>query len=81
MGLLKFCMCSVSVRRVTCRFVQGQGTTADTTQNHSHNQREWFYGRTILPGLQFVLAGVIGKPDVVFGIPLIRFLFEALGYM
>lgn len=36
---------------------------------------------TILPGLQFTLAGMIGKPSFYYEIPFIRFLYELLSYM
>ena len=36
---------------------------------------------TILPGLQFSLAGILGKPETFYQIPVIRFIFEILSYL
>ena len=40
-----------------------------------------FPHRTVFPGLQFSLAGIIGKPETFYEVPLIRFMFEILSYM
>lgn len=37
--------------------------------------------RTLLPGLQFTLAGIIGKPAMFYEVPAVRFAFELLSYM
>lgn len=37
--------------------------------------------RTVLPMLQFSLAGVIGKPDTFFNVPAVRFTFEFLQFL
>lgn len=43
---------------------------------------EWILPhRTILPGLQFILAGILGKPETFYEVPVIRFMFETLSYM
>ncbi|CAN0140980.1 unnamed protein product, partial [Scytosiphon promiscuus] len=36
---------------------------------------------TVLPGLQFSLAGILGRPDVFYQVPVIRFAFEILSYL
>ncbi|CAM9923666.1 unnamed protein product, partial [Scytosiphon promiscuus] len=36
---------------------------------------------TILPGLQFSLAGIIGKPETFYTVPVIRFAFEIFSYL
>lgn len=36
---------------------------------------------TVLPGLQFILVGVIGKPDIFFLVPFVRFMFETNCYL
>lgn len=36
---------------------------------------------TVLPLLQFSLAGIIGKPDTFFNVPANRFAFEFLQFM
>lgn len=36
---------------------------------------------TLLPGLQFSLAGIVGKPDTFYSVPAIRFAYEVLSYM
>lgn len=36
---------------------------------------------TVLPGLQFTLAEIIGKPATFYKIPTIRFIYELLSYM
>ncbi|CAM9397930.1 unnamed protein product [Ectocarpus fasciculatus] len=36
---------------------------------------------TILPGLQFSLAGVLGKPETFYEVPAIRFVFEIFTYL
>lgn len=36
--------------------------------------------RTPLPGLQFILAGIIGKPATFFDIPIVRFAFGVIAY-
>ncbi|CAN0037159.1 unnamed protein product, partial [Scytosiphon promiscuus] len=36
---------------------------------------------TVLPGLQFILAGLIGKPDIFFLVPFVRFMFETTCYL
>lgn len=36
---------------------------------------------TVLPGAQFLLAGLLGKPTEFFLIPFVRFLFETFSYL
>lgn len=36
---------------------------------------------TILPGLQFSLAGILGKPETFYDVPVIRFVFEIFSCM
>eukprot|EP00752_Nemacystus_decipiens_P011859 g10519.t1 len=36
---------------------------------------------TILPGLQFSLAGILGKPGTFYQVPVIRFMFEIFSYV
>ncbi|CAN0376362.1 unnamed protein product, partial [Ascophyllum nodosum] len=36
---------------------------------------------TILPGLQFLLAGIIGKPETFYEVPAILFTFELFSYL
>lgn len=36
--------------------------------------------RTILPGLQFTLAGILGKPATFYEIPIVRFAFSIFQY-
>lgn len=36
---------------------------------------------TMLPGLQFSLAGILGKPETFYQVPVIRFIYEIFGYM
>ena len=36
---------------------------------------------TLLPGLQFTLAGIIGKPVAFYVVPAVRFMFELLSYL
>ena len=36
---------------------------------------------TLFLGLQFTLAGIIGKPVTFFTVPAVRFMFELLSYM
>ena len=36
---------------------------------------------TILPGLQFWLAGLVGKPGTFYDVPAVRFAFELLSYL
>eukprot|EP00903_Cladosiphon_okamuranus_P014655 g13588.t2 len=36
---------------------------------------------TVLPGLQFTLAGVLGKPETFYQVPVIRFIFEFFSYL
>lgn len=43
--------------------------------------RSGFPHRTLMPGLQFVLAGVIGKPDTFFVVPAVRFSYGLLSYL
>ena len=42
---------------------------------------EGFPHTTVLPGMQFILAGLIGKPDIFFLVPCIRFTFETTCYL
>lgn len=37
--------------------------------------------RTVLPGLQFILAGIIGKPVSYYVVPMIRMAFVVINYM
>ena len=37
--------------------------------------------RTLLPGLQFSLAGILGKPETFYEVPAVRFAFEILSYV
>ena len=36
---------------------------------------------TVLPGLQYSMAGVIRKPEVFFLVPSVRFFYETFSYM
>ena len=36
---------------------------------------------TLLPGLQFSLAGILGKPETFYDVPVIRFTFEIFSYL
>lgn len=36
---------------------------------------------TLLPGLQFSLAGIIGRPDSFFCVPAVRFAYIVLSYL
>lgn len=36
---------------------------------------------TLLPGLQFSLAGIIGKPETFYLVPAVRFFYETVSYM
>lgn len=40
-----------------------------------------FPHQTLLPGLQFVLAGIVGKPDTFFTVPVVRFAFDIFSYV
>lgn len=44
---------------------------------------EWvvFPHSTVLPGLQFSLAGIIGKPETFYQVPAVRFVFEIFSYL
>lgn len=35
---------------------------------------------TLLPGLQFTLAGIVGKPDEFYNVPAVRFAFDLLAF-
>lgn len=37
--------------------------------------------RTVFPGLQFTLAGIMGKPDKYYVVPAIRMAFVVMSYM
>lgn len=43
-------------------------------------QRRTVPHSTVLPGLQFSLAGILGKPETFYQVPVIRFIFEIFGY-
>eukprot|EP00752_Nemacystus_decipiens_P009021 g8052.t1 len=36
---------------------------------------------TLLPGLQFSLAGILGKPQTFYQVPAVRFMFELFSYL
>lgn len=36
---------------------------------------------TVLPGTQFLLAGLLGKPTDFFLVPFVRFMFETFSYL
>ena len=36
---------------------------------------------SVLPGLQFSLAGILGKPGTFYNVPVIRFVFEIFSYL
>ena len=36
---------------------------------------------TVLPSLQFSMAGILGKPHEFFLVPSIRFFYEAISYL
>lgn len=43
--------------------------------------RSGFPHRTLLPGLQFILAGTIGKPAAFYVVPAVRFSYAVLSYV
>lgn len=55
----------------------GQGV-AETRKE----RKEWRVPHsTVLPGLQFSLAGIVGKPETFYQVPVIRFVFEIFGHL
>ncbi|CAM9206588.1 unnamed protein product [Ectocarpus fasciculatus] len=58
------------------RFLQGW----DHPRSKDHSV--WYMPHlTILPGLQFSLAGILGKPETFFKVPVIRFVYEIFSYL
>lgn len=47
----------------------------------SEDAKAPFPHSTLLPGLQFSLAGIIGKPDAFFVVPAVRFAYMLLSYV
>lgn len=44
--------------------------------------KQWIFPHiTIIPGLQFSLAGIVGKPETFYDIPAVRFAFEVFSYL
>ncbi|CAN0416276.1 unnamed protein product [Ascophyllum nodosum] len=78
------------------RFLQGwnpgrDDTTSDVQDNLETEKSgnagkeplDWndFPRSTILPGLQFLLAGIIGKPETFYEVPAMLFTFELFSYL
>ncbi|CAM9252147.1 unnamed protein product, partial [Ectocarpus sp. 8 AP-2014] len=58
------------------RFLQGWD------HPRSNDKSVWYIPHlTILPGLQFSLAGILGKPETFFKVPVIRFVYEIFSYL
>lgn len=59
-----------------------KGTMSARTEDTT-NELDWsiFPHRTVLPGLQFSLAGVIGKPETFYSVPAVLFAMEMLSYL
>lgn len=66
---------------------EGQGRGETDKQGHEGPQSKLpkkllgFPRTTVLPGLQFILAGIIGKPDQFFLVPFVRFFFDTSSYL
>lgn len=81
---------NVPVKNATSKNAQSQGSNSRTNGNgNSTNgnddaqqlQQRKIPHSTILPGLQFSLAGIIGKPETFYQVPVIRFVFEIFGHL
>lgn len=56
-------------------------TTTPGNEN-DNTDRQWYIPHlAILPGLQFSLAGILGKPETFYQVPVIRFIFEIFSYL
>ncbi|CAM9276872.1 unnamed protein product [Scytosiphon promiscuus] len=67
------------------RFLQGWGEGRNGISIRGKNAKSlrWFIvpHLTLLPGLQFTLAGVIGVPARFYEVPAIRWFYGVLSYM
>lgn len=65
------------------RVLQGSvPANTDLAADRERRPRRWeFPHGTILPGLQFSLAGILGKPETYFQVPLVHFVFEMFSYV
>lgn len=61
------------------RFLQGWDRGDETGERQSKLSR--IPHKTLLPGLQFILAGIIGRPTSFFKVTAFRFTYELLSYM
>lgn len=64
---------------------EGKSNGEDEEENHNETNPDpdhWNVPHlTILPGLQFTLAGILGKPETFYQVPVIRFIFEIFSYV
>lgn len=56
-------------------------STADGQGEQTEQRQIRIPHSTILPGLQFSLAGILGKPETFYDVPVIRFMFEIFSYL
>ncbi|CAM9260310.1 unnamed protein product, partial [Hapterophycus canaliculatus] len=81
----KICRQSNSVVCMCDRFLQGWGEGRDDISSDGKNDQivRWFGvpHLTLLPGLQFTLAGIIGVPARFYEVPAIRWFYGVLSYM
>lgn len=62
------------------RFLQGVSVD-DTNEVCTGRVSRSIPHTTLLPGLQFSLAGIVGKPETFYTVPAVRFAYEVLSYM
>lgn len=57
------------------------GCVPQPTRNTTCLEWSEFPHSTVIPGLQFFLAGIIGKPETFYDVPLVRFVFEVFSFL
>lgn len=76
-GMATFMQVPIISIQLLARFLQGWDADAGDEPNE---RSQWFPHTTLLPGLQFSLAGILGKPDEFYAVPAVRFAFEILAF-
>ncbi|CAM9177459.1 unnamed protein product [Ectocarpus sp. 12 AP-2014] len=65
------------------RFLQGipEESNFNGISRLTTSRRPNIPNSTVLPGLQFSLAGILGKPEVLYNVPVVRFAYEIFSYV
>ncbi|CAM9995089.1 unnamed protein product, partial [Ectocarpus sp. 12 AP-2014] len=73
--------CGTTAEESLLRLLQGWDGGPMRVLRFEKHRLHGFPHTTVLPGTQFLLAGLLGKPTDFFLVPFVRFMFETFSYL